>query len=69
MVLPRLKRVKSDSIVEKSRDPKDNFLLALCRDGKADYLVSGDADLLVLSRFENTEIKTMANFMMAIQSS
>ncbi len=28
------------------RDNKDNFLLALCFDGKADFLITGDEDLL-----------------------
>lgn len=36
--------VKSN--VEICRDPKDNFLLALAKDGKADYLLTGDKDLL-----------------------
>lgn len=30
------------------RDPKDNYLLSLAKDGKADYLVTGDQDLLIL---------------------
>lgn len=32
-----------------SRDPKDNKLLACALGGKADFLVSGDEDLLVLN--------------------
>ncbi len=31
-----------------SRDPKDDYLVALAREASADALVSGDADLLVL---------------------
>ena len=38
---------------------KDNFLLNLCIDGKADYLISGDKDLLSLNKVENTEIITL----------
>src|SRR5260221_1714502 len=34
------------SIVEICRDPKDNFLLALAKDGKASHLLTGDNDLL-----------------------
>ena len=30
--------------VDVCRDKKDNFLLALCEDGKADYLITGDED-------------------------
>lgn len=45
-----------------SRDPKDNFLLDLIDYSKADYLVTGDKDLLELSPFINTEILTPADF-------
>ncbi len=48
--------VKLTSKVNKCRDEKDNFLLALCKDGKVDYLVSGDEDLLTLEEFGKTKI-------------
>ena len=38
------------------RDPKDNFLLALCQDGRADFLLTGDQDLLVLNTFGEIRI-------------
>ncbi|MCF6332841.1 MAG: putative toxin-antitoxin system toxin component, PIN family [Draconibacterium sp.] len=38
------------------RDLKDNFFLNLAIDGKADYLVTGDTDLLVMEKIQNTEI-------------
>lgn len=38
------------------RDVKDNFLLDLAVSGHADYLVTGDADLLVLNPFHGVEI-------------
>jgi putative PIN family toxin of toxin-antitoxin system len=38
------------------RDKKDNFLLDLAISGKADYLITGDADLLVLNPFHGVEI-------------
>lgn len=41
---------------------KDNFLLDLAIDGKADYLITGDADLLVMSRLEKTKIITLTAF-------
>ena len=44
------------------RDPKDNFLLELAKDGKADFLVTGDDDLLVISNFGITEIITYTEF-------
>lgn len=48
------------SVVRVCRDPHDNFLLALCQDAAADFLISGDKDLLVLGEFGSTEILTWA---------
>jgi len=50
------------SVVEVCRDPKDNFLLALAKDGNADYLITGDDDLLVLETFKKTKIVTLTDF-------
>ena len=44
------------------RDKKDNFLLALCLDGKADFLVTGDNDLLILKKFKKTSIIKTADY-------
>lgn len=44
------------------RDPKENFLLALAQDGAADFLVTGDEDLLVLKQFGKTRIVRYAEF-------
>jgi putative PIN family toxin of toxin-antitoxin system len=44
------------------RDRKDNFLLALARDAKADFLISRDGDLLTLKEFEGTRIVTLPEF-------
>jgi putative PIN family toxin of toxin-antitoxin system len=50
------------SSINVCRDGKDNFLLSLAKDGLADYLITGDQDLLVIKRFEKTEIITIAEF-------
>ncbi|WP_188562824.1 putative toxin-antitoxin system toxin component, PIN family [Hymenobacter frigidus] len=50
------------SAVELCRDPKDNFLLNLALDSQADYLLSGDEDLLVLGSVGSTSIMTLAEF-------
>ncbi|WP_310390981.1 putative toxin-antitoxin system toxin component, PIN family [Hymenobacter sp.] len=50
------------SAVELCRDPKDNFLLNLALDSQADYLLSGDEDLLVLGSVGSTSITTLAEF-------
>ncbi|PSR54816.1 putative toxin-antitoxin system toxin component, PIN family [Adhaeribacter arboris] len=44
------------SSVEECRDSKDNFLLSLAVDGKADYLLTGDKDLLELKSMKATKI-------------
>ncbi len=45
------------------RDPKDNFLLDLAKHANADYLITGDNDLLVFENFENTKIITLNQFL------
>ena len=45
-----------------SRDPKDNFLLDLIDFPKADYLVTGDKDLLEHTPFKTAIILTPAAF-------
>ncbi len=49
--------------IDECRDPKDNFLLSLAVDGKADALVAGDKDLLVLSPFRGIAIVRPADFL------
>jgi len=44
------------------RDPKDNFLLSLSVDGKADFLLTGDKDLLDLKKIGETTIITISDF-------
>lgn len=50
------KIVKVTSRLKLCRDPKDDFLLSLALDSKADYLVTGDNDLLDLKAIEKTRI-------------
>lgn len=45
-----------------NRDPKDNFLLDLIDFSKADYLVTGDKDLLEHNPFKTAQILTPAEF-------
>lgn len=55
--------VEIKSNVMDCRDLKDNFLLNLAIDGKADFLISGDKDLLILKNIGAAKIVTMANFL------
>ena len=51
------------STVKDCRDIKDNFLLNLAIDGKANFLVTGDKDLLILEKIKKTQIITMTDFL------
>lgn len=64
---PFIELVEVKSIVSICRDTKDNFLLALAQDGKADYLLTGDKDLLALKKFGKTKIETITTFMTRMQ--
>lgn len=60
------KLIKVKSSVKECRDIKDNFLLNLAVDGKVDFLVTGDKDLLILEKVKKTKILTMSDFISEI---
>lgn len=65
----RLKPILVTSFVEVSPDPNDNFILALARDGLADYIISGDKPgLLNLKSFENIPIVRLQEFLDIIEA-
>ncbi|WP_454887248.1 putative toxin-antitoxin system toxin component, PIN family [Sphingomonas oryzagri] len=50
--------------VERSRDPRDDFLLGLSEAGRADWLVTGDKDdILALDRHGRTRIVTVTRLL------
>ncbi len=51
------------SVVELCRDHKDDYLLALAKDAQADFLLTGDKDLLVLNPFEKTQIIKLSEYL------
>ncbi len=55
--------VKVQTKIEICRDTKDNFLLSLSIDGNANYLLTGDKDLLDLAKFGETSIVTISEFL------
>ena len=65
----RLIRAKSLRIelpppfINACRDPKDNFILELAVGAKADFVVTGDKDLLVLNPFRGILITTPKEFL------
>ncbi len=51
-------------VIDASKDPGDNFLLAMAQAGEADVLVTGDKqDLLSLKIFQRTRIITARRFL------
>jgi putative PIN family toxin of toxin-antitoxin system len=55
--------VEVSSKIIQCRDPKDDFLLSLSKDGNATHLITGDNDLLEIGKFENTIILNMSNYL------
>jgi putative PIN family toxin of toxin-antitoxin system len=55
--------IEVTSKTEVCKDPKDNFLLSLSLDGNADFLLTGDNDLLILTKFRKTSIVTISDFL------
>jgi hypothetical protein len=45
------------------RDPKDDKFLELAVNGQADFIITGDEDLLVFNTFRNIEIITVNEFL------
>ena len=48
--------------VQACRDPKDDKFLELAVNGQAEYLITGDKDLLVLHPFKETKILSTKDF-------
>lgn len=55
-------KVKIKKVDQICRDPKDDFLLALSKESKADFLITGDKDLLEIKHYGRTEILTLKKF-------
>lgn len=56
--------IHSNSTVKFCRDDKDDYLLALAKDVEADFLITGDNDLLVLKTFAKTQIIMLSELML-----
>ena len=52
------KLITLGEVTRQCRDPMDDHILQLAVDGKADYIVTGDQDLLVLNPFADASIVT-----------
>ena len=71
MLLEIMQACQYVNIVEQvsiSRDPNDDYLLDLAVTTDADFLVTGDKDLLVLKKYHNTNIISYSSFMAVIDT-
>ena len=54
--------IETKTKVKDCRDDKDNFLLSLSIDGKVNFILTGDKDLLDLDPYGKTRIVTISEF-------
>lgn len=54
--------------VKDCRDPKDNFILDIAINGSADYIITGDNDLLVMDPYKGVRIISYLEFEKVIES-
>ena len=62
----QVERVTINQQIRACRDPKDDKFLDLAVCGEANYIITGDADLLDLHPFQNISIIKAARFLTAI---
>ena len=63
-ILPFVEAVEiSGQVTGICRDPHDDMFLAVAVCGSAQYLITGDQDLLVLKNYSKTQIVTVAEFL------
>jgi len=70
MALYKYKHIfeKPSHSVNICRDPKDNKFLELSKTVQADFLITGDKDLLELKQFENTKILSPSEFLVKLHT-
>ena len=57
--------IEPHNLVTTCRDEADNRVLECAIDGRADWIVTGDTDLLDLKNFQGVKITTVADFLTA----
>lgn len=62
LIRKRSQWIEGNLPIEQVRDVKDNFLLSLAVVGNADFLITGDDDLLVLENYQATSIIKLSTF-------
>ena len=54
--------------IDACRDPKDNFILELAIKARADFIVTGDRDLLDIGRYKSVRILSVSEFLRMFKS-
>jgi putative PIN family toxin of toxin-antitoxin system len=65
-VLAHAIRVQLRGTVKECRDPNDDMFLECAMRAKADLLIAGDKDLLVLGSYKGTRILTPAEYVVGV---
>jgi|AntRauMFilla1563_2_1112583.scaffolds.fasta_scaffold00973_5 hypothetical protein len=60
---PFIDMIEVSSQVSICRDSNDDFLLNLAIDGNANYLLTGDLDILSLKKIGNTQVVKISDFL------
>ncbi len=68
LILEKALIINPHHLLKVCSDPKDNKFIECAAAGKADYIVSGDSDLLILEKYHKIEIISPANFIQIINS-
>jgi hypothetical protein len=58
----KVQKVQIKNDLRVCRDPKDDFIIETAIIGKADYLITGDKDLLILDPFQKLRIISYNDF-------
>ena len=66
-IAPLVELVASTQVVRACRDPKDDKFLEAAVNGRADVVITGDRDLLVLDPFQGIAILTPAQHLARVE--
>src|SRR3989344_5670817 len=68
ILLTHSEMIQTKSKLDIVRDKEDNKIVECAFDGNADYIVTGDSDLLVLEKFENIKIIKANEFLRILEN-
>ena len=61
-LIKKLSVILPESSIKLSRDPDDDKFIECATDAKAEYIISGDKDLLDIAEYQNVKIITAHDF-------